>query len=196
MHKSTFRMVLGSAVALAGLWATEPSARAQQTRFDVQSRPTPGPRDLVIVPQSQPLAHLSGALGAYFSFALDPLVLLNSDGNRSLDVVKNRFQLDLMGAMGLGGWFELGVVLPVILYQSSGNLEPLGTEVVRSTVIGDLSLIGKLPFVRRQSYASGFGVALMTRVNAPTGVQEAFAPTAPGRSTRRWSPTIVLAWAR
>ena len=132
-------MVLGSAVALAGLWATEPSARAQQTRFDVQNfRPTPGPRDLVIVPQSQPLAHLSGALGAYFSFALDPLVLLNSDGNRSLDVVKNRFQLDLMGAMGLGGWFELGVVLPVILYQSSGNLEPLGTEgEVRSTVIGD-----------------------------------------------------------
>ena len=189
MHKSTLRMVLGSAVALAGLWATEPSARAQQTRFDVQNfRPTPGPRDLVIVPQSQPLAHLSGALGAYFSFALDPLVLLNSDGNRSLDVVKNRFQLDLMGAMGLGGWFELGVVLPVILYQSSGNLEPLGTEgEVRSTVIGDLSLIGKLPFVRRQSYASGFGVALMTRVNAPTGVQEAFA------SDGTWTvnPTLV-----
>ena len=189
MHKSTLRMVLGSAVALAGLWVTEPSARAQQTRFDVQNfRPTPGPRDLVIVPQSQPLAHLSGALGAYFSFALDPLVLLNSDGNRSLDVVKNRFQLDLMGAMGLGGWFELGVVLPVILYQSSGNLEPLGTEgEVRSTVIGDLSLIGKLPFVRRQSYASGFGVALMTRVNAPTGVQEAFA------SDGTWTvnPTLV-----
>ena len=40
--------------ALAALiLASAPAAWAQATRFDVQSfRPTPGPRDLIIVPQS------------------------------------------------------------------------------------------------------------------------------------------------
>ena len=71
------------------------TAQAQNVRFDVQNfRPTPGPRDLIIVPQSQPLSHLSGAVGAYFSFSLDPLVLLNSDGQRAADVDRKSTRLN------------------------------------------------------------------------------------------------------
>ena len=178
-----------SALAVLVVTGAAPAAWAQQQRFDIQPwRPTPGPRDLIIVPQSQPLSHLSGSLGAYFSFALDPLVLLDSDGKRALDVVKNRFELHLMGAMGLGGWFELGAVLPVIVFQQSGNLEPTGTEGnIAPTVLGDLSLIGKVPFLRRLSYAKGFGVSLLTRVNFPTGNKEAFASD--GAVT--FNPTLV-----
>ncbi len=171
------------------LLAAPSVAKAQQTRFDIQSfRPTPGPRDLIIVPQSQPLSHLSGSVGAYFSFSLDPLVLLNADGQRALDVVKNRLELDLMGAIGLGGWFELGAVLPVIVFQDSDNLEATGTEgKIAPTVLGDLSLIGKVPFIRRLSYAKGFGLSLLTRVNFPTGSQDAFASD--GAVT--FNPTLV-----
>ena len=104
-------------------------AAAQNVRFDVQNfRPTPGPRDLIVVPQSQPLSHLSGAVGAYFSFSLDPLVLLNSDGQKAADVVKNRLELDVMAAIGLSNWLELGFVFPVVLFQQSSNLEVIGEE--------------------------------------------------------------------
>jgi len=76
-------------------------ARAQQQRFDIQPwRPTPGPRDLLIVPQTQPLTNFTFAGGAYLSFALDPLALVNRDGQRAYDVVRNRLELDLMAAIG------------------------------------------------------------------------------------------------
>ena len=186
MHKRLGRVGLALAALIL---AASSVAQAQNTRFDVASfRPTPGPRDLIIVPQSQPLSHLSASVGAYFSFSLDPLVLLNSDGQRALDVVKNRIELDVMAAIGLGNWFELGAVMPVILYQSSGNLEATGSEgSIAPTVLGDLSLIGKLAIMRRLPYAKGFGISLLTRVNFPTGNQDAFASD--GGYT--FNPTLV-----
>ncbi|HNO69811.1 MAG TPA: OmpA family protein, partial [Pseudomonadota bacterium] len=165
------------------------TAQAQNVRFDVQNfRPTPGPRDLIIVPQSQPLSHLSGAVGAYFSFSLDPLVLLNSDGQRAADVVKNRLELDVMAAIGLSNWLEVGMVMPVVLFQQSSNLEVIGQEgQIKSNAVGDLAALLKVPFVRRLSYASGFGVSLQGRVNFPTGDQQAFASD--GRVT--FTPSFV-----
>ena len=119
---------------------------------------------------------MSGAIGAYFSFSLDPLVLLNSEGQRAADVVKNRLELDVMGAIGLSNWLELGLVMPIVLFQESSNLEVIGEEgEIKSNAVGDLAAMFKVPFVRRLSYASGFGVALQGRVNFPTGDQDAFA---------------------
>ena len=182
------RLVRLVIVGLCLIWSLREAA-AQNVRFDVQNfRPTPGPRDLIIVPQSQPLSHLSGAVGAYFSFSLDPLVLLNSEGQRAADVVKNRLELDLMGAIGLSNWLELGFVFPVVLFQQSSNLEAIGEEgQIKSNAVGDLAAMFKVPFVRRLSYASGFGVALQGRVNFPTGDQSAFASD--GRVT--FTPSFV-----
>lgn len=179
------RLLFASLALIFGLR----EAAAQNVRFDVQNfRPTPGPRDLIIVPQSQPLSHLSGAIGAYFSFSLDPLVLLNSEGQRAADVVKNRVELDVMGAIGLSNWLELGLVMPIVLFQESSNLEVIGEEgEIKSNAVGDLAAMFKVPFVRRLSYASGFGVALQGRVNFPTGDQDAFASD--GRVT--FTPSLI-----
>lgn len=174
----------------AGMCATMSApAYAQDQRFDIQPwRPTPAPRDLLIVPQSQPLRHLSGALGLYFSFSLDPLALFAGQA-KQLQIVKNRLALEFMGALGLGDWFELGLVMPVIVYQgSSDNLSDIGQEgSIQSFARGDLSIIGKGAIIRRLSYARGFGLAASLRVNAPTGEQEAFA------SDGDWtfSPTLI-----
>jgi outer membrane protein OmpA-like peptidoglycan-associated protein len=178
------------AVVALLLWAA-PLARAQNQGFNVQSfKPTPGPRDLIIVPQSQPLAHLSGSIGAFLSFALNPLVLLDNTGAKALDVVRNRFELDLMGAMGLGGWFELGAVMPIILYQGSDNLQATGVEgYVAPTVLGDLSLFGKVPFLKRMPYAKGPGIAMSLRVNFPTGNQAGFASD--GQGNYSFNPTLI-----
>lgn len=156
--------------------------------FDIQPwRPTPGPRDLLIVPQSQPLRHKSVAVGAYFSFSLDPLVLLNGEGERQLQLVRNRLEMDLMAAGGLGDWVELGVVFPLILYQSGDNQQQIGREgSVQSFARGDLALIAKGAIVRRLSYAKGFGMSASMRVNAPTGEAEAFA----GQGGWTFSPTL------
>lgn len=168
-----------------------PLARADQQRFDIQSfRPTVGPRDLIIAAQSQPLAAGSFAVGSFFSFSLDPLVLLNPSGDRVLDVVSNRVELDFMAAVGLWNWVELGAVMPVILFQQSGNLEALGTEgSIRASGVGDISLFAKVPVLKRLPYAGGFGAALSLRVNAPIpGAQDIFA----GDGSVTFNPTVIV----
>jgi outer membrane protein OmpA-like peptidoglycan-associated protein len=167
------------------------SARGQAQRFDIQSwRPAPGPRDLVILPQTQPLAHFSPAVGAFLHFQLDPLVLVNADGDRIADVVRNRLELHVHGAIGLGNWAEVGVVVPVILFQQSDNLEPIGEEgTLRSTGVGDLALMTKVPILRRLSYARGLGLSLGLRVNFPLpSAQEIFA----GDGAVTYNPTVLL----
>lgn len=176
-------------VLLAGAVCRD--ARADVQRFDVQTfKPTPGPRDLVIVPQTQPMAHLSPALGAFLSFQLDPLALVSADGERLGDVVRNRLQLDLMAAVGLFDWVEIGAVLPVILFQDGMNLEVIGSEgSVKTTALGDFSLLAKVPLWKRLPYASGLGLALALRTNIPIpGAQEAFA----GDGTVTFNPTALV----
>src|SRR5687767_10030859 len=98
------KRTLLTALALAlGLAAT--SAAAQDARFDVQLfRPSGAPQDLVMVGQSRPLAHMSASGGFFLSFSLDPLVLVNNEGDSSkkvLSLVGNRLQLDAMATVGL-----------------------------------------------------------------------------------------------
>ncbi|MCS6915090.1 MAG: OmpA family protein [Myxococcales bacterium] len=175
---------------LLGLLMSVAPAQAQVARFDVQTfRPTPGPRDLVIVPQTQPLSHLSASAGAFLHFQLDPLSLLNLDGERVASVVRNRLQLDLLGAVGLFDWVELGLVAPIVLFQQSDNLEVIGQEgFIRASAFSDLSLITKVPIFKRLPYASGFGMAVSLRLNIPLpGAQEAFA----GDGSLTYNPTLL-----
>jgi OOP family OmpA-OmpF porin len=179
------------ALALLPILTAAQTAQAQEEMargFDIQPwRPTPGPRDLLIVPQSQPLRHKSVSVGAFFSFSLDPLVLLNNEGERQLQLVRNRLEMDLMAAGGLGDWVEIGLVFPLILYQSGDNMQQVGREgSVQSFARGDLAMIAKGAIVRRLSYAKGFGMSALLRVNAPTGEAEAYA----GAGGWTFSPTL------
>lgn len=184
--------LVGTAV---GLGAAAPARAQTYSGFNVQTfRPTPGPRDLVIAPQSQTLAHLSWALGAYFSFSLDPLKLLsfvNPDAPRDISVVSNRLELDLMTAIGLGKYFEFGIVQPVVLFQTSDDLSDLGNSgPIQSTVLGDTSFIPKVTFLRRLPYAKGFGVAMNGRLDVPVGGEKSQAAFA-SNGTVTFTPSLI-----
>lgn len=157
--------------------------------------PTATPRDLVIAQQSQTMALWSVAVGAFFSFDLNPLVLLKnglriSDGSGT--VVGNRVQLDFMLAVGFGEWVELGAVFPIVFYQdSSSNLYRIGQNgPIQSIAQGDLSLLpkfsllhrwykGKAEDIKSNKYPNGvpdqgWGVAIGMRTNFPSGSIAAF----------------------
>jgi OOP family OmpA-OmpF porin len=170
-----------TALALALGLATTPAA-AQDARFDVQLfRPSGAPQDLVMVGQSRPLSHLSATGGFFVNVSLDPLVLISKDGTSSkklLSVVGSRLQLDAMATVGLFGWADLSVDMPLVLAQGGDNLEAIGTEgSIQGYVLGDLRLTGKvaIPGLRRQPEDSGLGAALTLGLSLPTGAQEAFA---------------------
>ncbi|AKJ07986.1 outer membrane protein OmpA-like peptidoglycan-associated protein [Archangium gephyra] len=187
--KRSARLTLGLALGLA---ASGP-ASAQDARFDVQAfRPVGAPRDLVIVGQSRPMGDydpsrpleldksIAVSGGAFFNLALDPLTLVAAGTHsKAVSVVGNRLQLDVMASVGLFGWAELGVDMPLVLAQAGDNLEAIGTEgFIKSFTPGDLRLNGKVavPYLRRSKPEdAGFGSALTFGMGLPTGLQEAFA---------------------
>lgn len=186
------RSMLLALALLLGLASASP-ASAQNQRFDVQLfRPSGAPQDLLMVGQSRPLSHLSVSGGPYFSFSVDPLVLVPKGGDvKSVSLVGNRLQLDAMATVGLFDWAEVGVDMPLILAQGGDNLEAIGTEgAVQGFVFGDLRLTGKLalPGLRRSAEGSGFGAALTFGVNLPTGDVNAF--TSDGTLT--WAPGLIV----
>ncbi|QRN98416.1 OmpA family protein [Archangium violaceum] len=169
------------------------SASAQDARFDVQSfRPLGAPQDLVVVGQSRPLSHLSISGGAFLNFALDPLVLVAAGTHsKAVSVVGNRLQLDVMAAVGLFDWIELGLDMPLVLAQGSDNLEAIGTEgFIQSFAPGDLRLTAKVavPGLRRAAEGSGLGASLTFGLGLPTGIQDAF--TSDGDLT--YTPGLLL----
>ncbi|XXF78715.1 outer membrane exchange protein TraB [Myxococcaceae bacterium GXIMD 01537] len=177
---------------LLGLAAASP-ASAQEARFDVQLfRPSGAPQDLVMVGQSRPLSHLSVSAGPYFSFSLDPLVLVPKGGDvKSISLVGNRLQVDAMATVGLFDWAELNVDMPLVLAQGGDNLEAIGTEgAVQGYVLGDLRLTAKVavPGLRRSPEGKGFGAALTFGLNLPTGDMMAFASD--GEVT--WAPGVIV----
>src|SRR5579871_1051621 len=181
------------AAAITIALAAGDSRAQQEGRFDVQSfRPLGAPQDLVMVGQSRPMSHLSASVGLYFSFALDPLSLVNAaTGKKNLNIVANRLQLDAIAAIGLFEWAEVAIDLPLVLYQSSDNLADVGSEgTVQPTALGDLRLMGKvaIPGLRRKPEGKGFGGALTFAVSFPTGVVDAF--TSDGAVT--YQPGAIL----
>ncbi|MDC0712779.1 OmpA family protein [Stigmatella sp. ncwal1] len=173
---------LPTVLALALCFGAASAATAQDARFDAQLfRPSGAPQDIVAVSQSRPLSNLSASGGLYFSFSINPLVLVTRNGDSSkkaLSLVGNRLQLDAMANVGLFDWVELGVDMPLILFQGGDNLEAIGTEgLVEGYVLGDLRLTSKvaLPGFRRRAEDSGWGAALTFNLGLPTGNQDAFA---------------------
>ncbi|NBD10031.1 outer membrane exchange protein TraB [Corallococcus silvisoli] len=178
---------------LLALGLSAAASAAPDPRFNIQVfRPSGAPQDLVMVTQSRPLSHLSVAAGPYFSYSLNPLSLVPKDGDLgSISLVGNRLQLDVMAAVGLFDWAEVGVDMPLVLLQGGQNLEVIGTEgAVQSFALGDLRLTGKvaIPGLRRPAEGHGWGAALTLNVSFPTGVQDAFA----GDGELTWAPGLVL----
>jgi outer membrane protein OmpA-like peptidoglycan-associated protein len=150
------------------------SAAQLEERFDVQAfRPYGGPLDLARVAQSRPVAHGSLVGSVYLNHMMDPLVLVSKGGrDKSVGLVENRLQADILATVGLWEWAELALVVPVVAAQSGDNLEAIGTEgYVHSGVLGDIRLQGKLavPGLRRPPGESGLGAALTLGLGLPTG---------------------------
>ena len=93
---------------------------AQEGRFDAQVfRPLAAPRDLVMVPKSEVIGHLSPVLGIYSDTALDPLALVIGGTGKTLDVIGARLQITPLLGIGLFDWVELTMAIPFVAWQTS-----------------------------------------------------------------------------
>lgn len=170
---------IAASLLLIGLAPSVARADDQRSNFDIELfRPSADPRDLVMVMKSETVGHLSPTVGAYLNFALKPLSLFNQETGTIQVPIDARLTLIGLASIGFWGWFDLGVAMPFIVYQSGQTQHDLGLdETVQATALSDMRIQTKIALWpnRRKKVNSGMGLAIAGHVNIPTGSRRQFA---------------------
>jgi outer membrane protein OmpA-like peptidoglycan-associated protein len=187
----------GALLGLGGLLGAGPAraqAAAPEKRFDaIVFRPSAAPRDLVMVQKSEVIGNLSPVLGLYFDVAFNPLVLVTANGtDQRINAITAGVTFTPMVGIGFFNWIDVTAAIPLVAWQTGGNLRQLGSEgAVSSSALGDIRLMAKvaLPFLnRKDEVKSGFGMAVGGQLNLPTGNPLAFT----GEGTVTGGPTLIM----
>lgn len=145
--------------------------------FDAQTfRPSSTSNGYLNVDSPFVAGHLGGYAGLFLTYARDPLVLRDANGNVAPNgrVIGDQIGLTLVGALSLFRRAEIGVTLPVIVYQSTDATYAPGP--IAATAVGDITLDFKVLAWRRawtKKRQLGFGI--LGGVAFPSGKSDAFA---------------------
>jgi outer membrane protein OmpA-like peptidoglycan-associated protein len=137
--------------------------------------------------------HLQWGVGLWLGYARDPLVLTQSTGaGRVGALVADRFGAELQANLALFRWFEVGVELPLVLYQSRPREQPMALQAdtvlsnLTSTAVGDVRLLAKARLLRQQDHL--INLALMPAVTLPSGGARAYV----GDASAVFAPELLL----
>jgi OOP family OmpA-OmpF porin len=118
-------------------------------------------------------SHLGWSLGLFLNFADDPLVVRDDAGHVASRPVHTALTTDVTASLGLFGFAELGVALPLHLIYD-GDTYVAGTARLDANAgVGDLRLVPKLALLRRGTLRRHVLLGLAVPVSVPTGDDEA-----------------------
>ncbi|MEW5850747.1 MAG: OmpA family protein, partial [Myxococcota bacterium] len=169
------------------------------------------------------LDHLDFDVGLWGDYERNPVVLRNPDKGslgpvlqqssltswsgwspsrlRVTSLVGQRFAGELTLSLGLFRWVELGVALPLVLYQDRGEgfaTAPVRPDPLNQFAVGDIRLGGKIRILRQQDQL--VDLALVPQVTLPVGLgfrlfsfHDSSNPVglAPDVGTSRWAQGYV-----
>jgi len=158
--------LMGSVVASSG-----GQAYAQEGSLPVQQfAPAPGgDNNFVTVQGASVLPSFKPAAGIYLNYAHDPLVLRRIDSGEQVSLVEHHLQLNLIAALGILDVFEIGLSIPLTLYQTQGAENPdvgVPPRDLEAFTTGDIRLYPKLSIL---DDPQGFGLAFLALISLPTG---------------------------
>lgn len=121
-------------------------------------------------------------LGALASYADDPYVLRNRDGDRlnNGDIVARQVVTNVMASIGIGGIFDLGVVVPMFVLQEGDKNTVAGTPLdgdgKAGFGLGDIRLVPKIQLFsqHRADKPGGFSLGILADLSIPTGDEELY----------------------
>jgi outer membrane protein OmpA-like peptidoglycan-associated protein len=150
MVRSGFRP-LAFVVTAASVLGVLPAA-AEEARFPVERfRPAIDGSGVIDVDSGAVGEHLDWTVGAFANYALNPLVLVGDDG-RGPSLVAHRIGANLIGAVSLFEWVQLGVDAPLLVFQTrdtNGIADVVtGAEDINAVGVGDLRLLAKVRILR------------------------------------------------
>jgi outer membrane protein OmpA-like peptidoglycan-associated protein len=155
-------------------FAAASSAHAQPD-IDTQAQQfEPGPAAADVFGVLSPTLASGGAwgFGAMLNYASEPITLQSSVFGEQLSLIEQQTQLDLSGWYGVGGRFEVGVVVPVVARQTFGGdaLSVVSATDAATSGLGDIRFVGRTRFVD----SGGIQLGLATMLMLPTGDESSF----------------------
>ncbi len=188
-----FSKTLSSIVAASTLISA--SAFAQiNTDFQAEHfEPMPDQRtNLLNLAKTQPIPHLSPGLNLFLHFADDELqVIREGSSEEPTRLLDDQLRAEVGLAMGFFDFMDIGVILPLIVYQTGDDQAIIGrpNQSVDSFAIQDLRIVPKVRFIDPE-WAGGFGAGLSVPIYIPIGDDEQFA----GTGDIRFEPRLALDW--
>lgn len=163
------------AIALVALGLTGASAgSAWAEGFDLQQfSPMPNLSGNLYSTASADVApHLEWSTIAFFNYAHNPLIMSNSDGDRLETLVSDQATLHLMASIGLFDWVDVGVDLPLTVWQAGASIPGGAIRPGDGDFgVGDLRVVPKVRLFSTRAHPldNGIGLALLADVYVPTG---------------------------
>ena len=131
--------------------------------------------------------HLNAVFGVSGNYGLEPFVRGEGGGLDAMPVIRHMFQAEVMAALGLFEFLELGVAMPLVWVDHAVGAPdaPVSYTYTDQLTRGDLRLSAKIPILRGE-----FGLAARFVAQLPTGDYEHYA------GTEYWiaTPSVVMAW--
>ena len=166
-----------SALALALTLTFAVGARAQVPdgagSFSAERfRPALDKNGVIDVESGKVLPHLTPDVSLWLGYALNPLLLQQSDGEVSTGaLVAHRVGGNLVASIGLLDWVQLGIDMPFILFQAD-DIAALSSQVQAAQPsivgLGDLRLVPKFRLLRADD-DQFVDLALSAGFTVPTG---------------------------
>ncbi|HIN86554.1 MAG TPA: hypothetical protein EYN06_08745, partial [Myxococcales bacterium] len=140
---------------------------------------------------SQLLEHLTVAGTLWYQHANDLAVLRRNGKDRAGVFVGSSNRMDLALGLGLYKYAEVGITLPLQLYQNGDDLEFLGRpgDTVSGFSVGDIQTIFKFVFLQPREF-KGFGLGLSTSLYLPVGDTDTFQSD----GSIRVLPQLIIDW--
>ena len=112
-------------------------------------------------------------LGLFVNYADNQIVLRDDAGNVGSRPLQTGVTTDLVGSVGLFGWAELGIGLPLHLVYSGDPYAAGGSQLDAKAGLGDLRVVPKFALLRRGTLQRHVLLGLAVPVSFPTGNDEA-----------------------
>jgi outer membrane protein OmpA-like peptidoglycan-associated protein len=168
---ATWRCSRATALSVASLVLLLGLAPPSRASLPAQIfQPTPGGSvNYVTVQGAGVLPHLRFSVGGFLDYAHKPLVLRRISTGEEVELIRHQLTLNVQGAIGFFDRLELGVAMPVTLFQAQGDTSATLTPTnLSAPVFGDLKLYPKFRIIDGEH----IGLAILVPVTLPTGDED------------------------
>ncbi|MFO0593676.1 MAG: Ig-like domain-containing protein [Myxococcaceae bacterium] len=164
------------------------SARAQVAGFDIERIDwNPGASSSLVNPTGDVLERGRWRVSLLGHYEHDPLLLYRSDtGARVGSIIGSRVSAHVLAAWAPVEWLEVGLQLPIVLFQRGDALGEWGVGNVTSTALGTPYLQGRFALLKQKN-KSPIDLAVQLGLGLPLGSAAAYSQVSPISVTPRLS---------